>query len=165
MVFLQTSKYTRYMVYLSIISGCQGNIGVIKVIQSLCIFYCTVTCSLKAWFGKGSWWYKTHNYTCSMIILVFYAIYMQLPLVLVPVYFMKHSISCYVNKCILSCHIYRLTGLSILGASQWTETLLAITHMATCRCVHFHQTKKWALNVSMIKDWVLLVLACYSWIY
>ncbi len=49
--------------------------------------------------GTGSSWYKTH--IIAWEILVFYAIYMAtrprgFALVLVPVYFTKHSVSCYI---------------------------------------------------------------------
>ncbi len=43
-------------------------------------------------FGEG---YKTHIQR-RMRILVFYAIYRQLALVLVPVYFIKHLVPCYI---------------------------------------------------------------------
>ncbi len=68
-----------------LISRCQGYSRVIKVIILL-------------WIIMGSSWYKTH---IAWEILLFYAIYMAtrprgFALVLVPVYFIKHSVSCYI---------------------------------------------------------------------
>ncbi len=70
-----------------LISRCQGYSRVIKVIQFLPVYII-----------MGSSWYKTH---IAWEILVFYAIYMAtrpwgFALVLVPVYFIKHSVSCYI---------------------------------------------------------------------
>ncbi len=61
--------------------------------------------------GKGSSWYKTHNYSMRNPRVLCNKLYSQLALMLVPVYFIKHSVSCYIYDYTCSTlYIYALSN-------------------------------------------------------
>ncbi len=100
----------------------------------------------------GSSWYKTR---IAWEILVFYAMYMAtrpqgFALVLVPVYFIKHSVSCYIcHAQHLCCVELALLTINVQPSCTWWRRY----DMSTCTSI----SNNWQLTI------IILTRSLYSW--